>query len=113
MFNKKVIRVVAIVMAVLMLLGVFGAAISAFATDGLVVSLPETGQSSSFIPFTVGVAALIAAVICVVMSKKSKKTSDENISSDYIEEEQVENGLKFFTSKKEDEFIEKPDYKDK
>ena len=47
------------------------------------------------------------------MSKKSKKTSDENISSDYIEEEQVENGLKFFTSKKEDEFIEKPDYKDK
>ena len=40
MFSKKVIRVVAIVMAVLMLLGVFGVALTAFATDGIIVSIP-------------------------------------------------------------------------
>ena len=112
MFSKKVIRIVAIVMAVLMLLGVFGVALTAFATEGIVRSLPETGQPSSFIPFLIGIVALIAAIICAVMSKKNKKSSDENVSSDYIEEEQVENGLKFFTSKKEDTFIEKPDNSD-
>ncbi len=112
MFSKKVIRVVAIVMAVLMLLGVFGAALTAFATDGVVTSLPETGQPSSVVPFTIGIVALVAAIICAVMSKKNKKSSDENVSADYIEEEQVENGLKFFTSKKDDKFIEKPDNKE-
>ena len=113
MFSKKVIRIVAIVMAVLMLLGVFGVALTAFATDGIVVSVPKTGQRSSFIPFTVGIVALISAIICAVMSKKNKKKPDENVSSDYIKEEQVEQGLKFFTSKKEDVFVEKPDDKEK
>lgn len=112
MFSKKVIRVVAIVMAVLMLLGVFGVALTAFATDGIIVSIPKTGQPSSTVPFVIGIVALAAAIICVVMSKKSKNKSDENVSSDYIEEEQVENGLKFFTSKKEDKFVEKPEDKE-
>lgn len=114
MFSKKVIRVVAIVMAALMLLGVFGAAISAFATDGVVntMSIPVTGQRSATVPVIIGIIALIAAIICIVISKKSKKVSDDNSDSDYILEEQVEKGLTLFTSKKEDTFIEKPQNKE-
>lgn len=93
-----------------MFLGVFGAAITAFAADGLgTVSIPKTGQPSSAVPFVIGGVALVAAIVCVVMSKKSKKSPDENVSSDYINEEQVEQGLGLFTSKKEDSFIEKPE----
>lgn len=111
MFNKKVIRVIAIVMASLMLLGVFGAAISAFAADEIfsVNTIPATGQPSSKVPFIIGGIALVAAIICVILSKKSKKISDENVDDDFIKEEEVENGLNFFTSKKEDSFIEKPE----
>jgi DNA integrity scanning protein DisA with diadenylate cyclase activity len=60
----------------------------------------------------IGIIALIAAIICIVISKKSKKVSDDNSDSDYILEEQVEKGLTFFTSKKEDTFIEKPQNKE-
>ncbi len=111
MFNKKVIRVVAIVLAALMFLGVFGAAISAFALENTqaVYPNPATGQPTSLVPIIIGVLALAAAIVCVILSKKSRKNTDENIDSDYIEEENVENNLKFFTSKKADTFIEKPE----
>lgn len=111
MFNKKVIRVVAIVMAALMLLGVFGAAISAFALESTITVYenPATGQPSSFVPIIIGVVAFIAAIVCVVLSKKSGKNTEDNVESDYIEEESVEENLKFFTSKKADNFVEKPD----
>ncbi len=114
MFSKKVIRIVAIVMAALMLLGVFGAAISAFATDGIVntVSIPVTGQRSALIPIVIGIVALISAIICIVKSKKNEKELYESSEDDYIKEEQVEKGLTFFTSKKEDTFIEKPENKE-
>ncbi len=115
MFNKKVIRIVAIVMAALMLLGVFGAAISAFALENTihVYENPATGQPSSVVPIVIGIVAFIAAIICVVLSKKSSKITDDNVDSDYIEEENVEKNLKFFTSKKADNFIEKPDNSEK
>ncbi len=111
MFSKRIIRIIAIVMAALMFLGVFGAAISAFATDGISsnTSIPKTGQPSSYVPMIVGGIALIAAIVCVILSKKSKKSEDEGIDSDYIKEEEVEKGLNFFTSRKEDTFIEKPE----
>ena len=114
MFNKKVIRIVAIVMAALMLLGVFGAAITAFATDGIVntVSIPVTGQRSTVIPIVLGIIALISVIICIVKSKKTDKGSVESTDDDYIKEEQVEKDLTFFTSKKEDTFIEKPENKE-
>lgn len=114
MFNKKLIRVVAIVMAALMLLGVFGAAISAFALENTqsIPNNPATGQPSSMVPVIVGLVAFVAAIICVVISKKGKKHIDENPDSDYIEEEKVENSLKFFTSKMNDTFIEKPEQSD-
>ncbi len=115
MFNKKVIRVVAVIMAALMLLGVFGAAISAFALENMpsVPHNPATGQPSSFVPIVIGVVAFIAAIICVILSKKGKRNVIENPDSDYIEEENVEKNLKFFTSKKNDTFIEKPEQTDK
>lgn len=111
MFNKKVIRVVAIVMAALMLLGVFGAAISAFALENSisVYENPATGQPSSVVPIVIGVVAFLVAIICVALSKKSRNNTDDNVDSDYIDEENVENNLKFFTSKKADTFIEKPE----
>ena len=104
MFNKKIIRIVAIVMAALMLLGVFGAAITAFATDGIVnnASIPVTGQRSTVIPIVLGIIALISVIICVVKSKKTDKGSSESTDDDYIKEEQVEKDLTLFTSKKED-----------
>lgn len=109
MFNKKVIRVVAIVMAALMLLGVFGAAISAFALENSipVYENPVTGQPSSVVPIVIGIVAFFAAIICVALSKKSRNNTDDNVDSDYIDEENVENNLKFFTSKKDDVFLEK------
>ena len=112
MFNKKIIRVVAIVMAALMFLGVFGVAITAFALENSisVYENPATGQPSSVVPVVIGGVAFIAAIICVALSKKSKKNTDDNIDSDYINEENVENNLKFFTSKKADTFIEKPEH---
>ncbi len=115
MFNKKVIRVVAIVMAALVLLGGFGAAISAFAAGNGYVSnvVPATGQRSSLVPFIVGGIALLAAIICVVLSRKSKNAHGDNVNADYIKEDEVENGLNFFTSKKEDTFVEKPKDDDK
>lgn len=115
MFNKKVIRVVALVMAALVLLGGFGAAISAFAAGGGYVSTvaPSTGQRSSLVPLIVGGIALAAAITCVILSAKSKKAHGDNVNADYIKEDEVENGLNFFTSKKEDTFVEKPEEDDK
>lgn len=115
MFNKKIIRVIAIVMAALMLLGVFGAAISAFALENAqpVYANPATGQPSSVIPIVIGIIAFVAAVICVVLSKKNSQNTDENVNSDYIEEENVEKNLKFFTSKKADTYVEKPEQTEK
>ncbi len=111
MFNKKVIQIVAIVMAVLMLLGIFGAIIPAFAAEYVSSydEIPFTGQPSSVIPFIIGGIALVAAVICVILSKKEKKSSSENIDADYIKEDDVERGLNFFQSKKEDFYFEKPE----
>ncbi len=104
MLNKNVIRIIAIVMAALMVIGVFGAAISAFAVspDVVISENPATGQPVSWTPIIVGAVALIVAIICVVLSKKKNNVTEENIEKDYINEEEVESGLNFFTSKKDD-----------
>lgn len=113
MLNKKVIRIIAIVMAALMVLGVLGGAISAFALDTEAVSqtIPATGQSSAVIPIIIAVVSFLGVILCVVMSpkKKKKKKPQENIEDDYIDEADVETGLNFFTSKKQDVYIEKPE----
>ena len=110
MLNKKVIRIIAIVMAVLMLLGVFGVAITAFAADENVMltsAIPATGQKSSKVPIIVAVISLLVAIICVILTPKKK--AKEDVESDYIKEEEVESGLNFFTSRKQDVFMVKPE----
>ncbi len=113
MLNKKIIRIIAIVMAALMALGVLGGAISAFAADADALSqpIPATGQNSAMLPIIIAVISFLAVILCVVMSpkKKKKKKNQENIENDYIKEEDVESGLNFFTSKKQDVYIEKPE----
>ena len=76
------------------------------------VSIPVTGQRSTLIPVIIGIVALISAIICIVKSKKNEKKLYDNSDADYIREEQVEKDLTFFTSKKEDTFIEKPEEKE-
>lgn len=112
MLNKKVIRIIAIVMAALMVLGVLGGAISTFAIDSDYVaqSIPKTGQTSMKLPIIIAVISLLAVILCIVMSPKKKtKKPQENVENDYINEDDVESGLNFFTSKKQDVYIEKPE----
>lgn len=92
-----------------MVLGVFGAAISAFAIDDntLMSANPATGQPISWTPIIVGVIALVVAIICVVLSKKNNKPVDENVEKDYINEDDVESGLHFFTSRKDEIIVQK------
>lgn len=116
MFNKKVVRIIAIIMAALMLLGVFGIAITTFAAGGdyPLNYIPATGQDEnvSLIPIVIAIISLVAIAAClvsviigVVFSKKKKDNSSPE--DDYIKVEQVEESLNFFTSKKEDTFMEK------
>ena len=99
-------------MAALMLLGVLGGAISAFAADSEVFAqpIPATGQKSATIPIIIAVISFLGIMLCVIMSpKKKKKKPQENIEDDYIKEDDIESGLNFFTSKKQDVYIEKPE----
>ncbi len=94
-----------------MVLGVFGAAISSLAAseDVIVASIPATGQRDTTLPIIIAVASLLVAIICVIMAPKKKKKPVENVENDYIEEDAVERGLNFFTSRKEDVYIEMPE----
>lgn len=91
-----------------MVLGVFGAAISAFAIgdDVAVNANPATGQPISWTPIIIGIVALLVAIICVALSKKNNNVPEENIDKDYINEDEVETGLNFFTSKKDDVVVQ-------
>lgn len=109
MFSKKVIRVVAIVMAVLMLLGIFGAAISAFAAESVIKTetvIPATGRNLPIPPMIIGGIALLVAIICVILSKKNKNSADSS-ETDFIDEDEIEKSLMFFKSRKDDAFLEK------
>ncbi len=98
-------------MAALMVLGVFGAAISAFAISEDVVTsnIPSTGQKDTTLPIIIAVVSLLVAIICVIMAPKKKKKTVENVEDDYIEVDAVERGLNFFTSRKEDVYMEMPE----
>ena len=68
--NKKrslIVRIIAIVMCALMILGVVSAAISAIAYDGT----PVTGSNDNIIWF--GIAAVIAVAVIIVLAATKKK----------------------------------------
>ncbi len=72
--RSLIVRIIAIILCALMILGVVTAAISAFSYDASAVSLPETGSNPNAIWVAVaGIAAALAAAICVVSAKKAKK----------------------------------------
>ena len=68
------VRIMAIILCALMILGVLTAAISAFSFDAATVPSPNTGSNPNTIWAAVaGAAAVLACAICVISAKKSKK----------------------------------------
>lgn len=82
MMNKKMVKIICIVMAALMLLSVCAVLLQVFATDekAIVETLvtPETGDGLSdyALPAGIAVAAVLAIVLCLVIPK-IKKNPDE------------------------------------
>ena len=70
--KSLIVRIIAIVMCALLLLGVISAAISAFGYD-VNSTLPATGSSSKTVWIAViGLVAVVIAAACVIISKKKK-----------------------------------------
>ncbi|MCR5150064.1 MAG: hypothetical protein K6B52_02415 [Clostridiales bacterium] len=77
MKNKRnlFVRIIAILMCALMLLGVFSLLLNVFAFES---SAPATG--SSRLPFwfiIAGAVAVVAVIVCLAVPKKSKKENEE------------------------------------
>jgi hypothetical protein len=77
MMPKGMIKAICIVMAALMILSVVAVVLQVIAVDEAFVPLavPATGDNDSdyLIPAGLGVAALLAIAICVVLPKLKKK----------------------------------------
>lgn len=73
--SNKVVRVVAIVLAVLMAGGVFAAALQVFAVspDAMVIAAAATGQRSYWPVLVALIAAVVLIALCVIIPKVSKK----------------------------------------
>ncbi len=70
--RNLIIRIIAIALCALMVLGIITVAIYAFAeTPG--EPLPSTGSNDTALIFAIAAAvAIVAAIICIVLSKKKK-----------------------------------------
>lgn len=77
MMPKGVIKAICIVMAALMILSVVAVVLQVIAVDDSFVPLavPATGDNDSdyLIPAGLGVAAILAIVLCLVLPKLKKK----------------------------------------
>ena len=76
MMPKGVIKVICIVMAALMLLSVIAVVLQVVAVDeSALLMVPATGDNDGdyLIPAGLGVAALLAIVLCVALPKLKKK----------------------------------------
>lgn len=87
MMNKKMVKIICIVMAGLMLLSACAVLLQVFAVDEIAASTvvtPDTGDGLSdyIIPAGIGVAALLGVVLCLVLPKIRKKDSDTNDGED-------------------------------
>ncbi|HIT52868.1 MAG TPA: hypothetical protein IAD07_02885 [Candidatus Fimivicinus intestinavium] len=72
--SKKVVRVIAIVLAVLMAGGVFAAALQVFAVSPeAAVPVAATGQRSYWPVIVALAAAVIVVALCIIIPKVSKK----------------------------------------
>lgn len=77
MMPKKMIKIICLVMAALMILSVFAVVLQVFAVDGdvMVLSTPVTGDNDGdyLIPAGIGILALLAVGVCLVLPKLKKK----------------------------------------
>lgn len=84
MMNRKMVKIICIVMAALMLLSVGAVVLQVFASGEkeIIASTvtPETGDGLSdyVIPAGIAVAAILVIVVCVVLPKLKKKGSEES-----------------------------------
>ena len=72
--NKKAIRIIAVVLAIIMALSVLAIILQVFGIDESYTALPMTGESN-LVYIIVGcvLAAAIIAIICVIVIPKIKK----------------------------------------
>lgn len=77
MMPKKMIKIICLVMAALMILSVFAVVLQVFALDAdvMVLSTPVTGDNDGdyLIPAGIGILALLAVGVCIVLPKLKKK----------------------------------------
>ncbi len=73
--NKRnlFVRITAIILCAIMVLGVFSAAIYAMAYDADAVPTPVTGSPDNTVPILIAVAAILAIVACIVVPRLKKK----------------------------------------
>ena len=79
MMNRKMVKIICIVMAALMLLSVGAVVLQVFAADEAAqtseVIVPDTGDGLSdyIVPAGMAVTALLAVILCLVAPKLKKK----------------------------------------
>ena len=82
MMNRKMVKIICIIMAAIMLLSVGAVVLQVFAADekAIVASTvtPETGDGLSdyILPAGIAVAAILAVVLCLVLPKIKNKKED-------------------------------------
>ena len=76
--NKKAIRIIAVVLAVIMALSVLAIILQVFGIDESYTALPATGESN-LVYIIVGcvLAAAVIAIICVIVIPKIKKKKND------------------------------------
>lgn len=67
------VRITAIVLCALMVLGALTAAISAFATDITLIATPDTGSRNSMWVVIAAAVAVMVIVVCLLLPKFVKK----------------------------------------
>lgn len=76
MMPKGMIKVICVIMAALMLLSVVAVLVQVIAVDeSMLLAMPATGDNDGdyLIPAGLGVAALLAIAVCVILPKLKKK----------------------------------------
>lgn len=79
MMNRKMVKIICIIMAALMLLSVGAVVLQVFAVDEAVQSetviVPETGDGLSdyVLPAGIAAVAVLAVILCLVLPKLKKK----------------------------------------
>lgn len=77
MMNKKMIRVICIILAVLMALSCVAVLTQVFALESTVMPVTGDDDMRFIIPIAIAVVAVIAVVLCLVLPKLKKKDADK------------------------------------